>query len=87
MSRGFCIFVDALLEGPVPLVRDEHGRPVIFATEMEAQREIADNQLTRLQQFIDGQREFEDAMAVEEYVLPVEVLSNGTLKFPGSDPC
>ena len=52
MSHGFCIFVDALLEGPVPLVRDEHGKPVVFATELEAQREIVDNHQSDCSSFL-----------------------------------
>ena len=50
----------------------------MFPTELEAQREIVDNQMTRLQQFLDGERDFEDAMETEEYVVPVTVHSDGS---------
>lgn len=46
---------------------------------MEAQREIADNMMTRIQQFLDGERDFEDALTVEEYVLPVTVNPDGVI--------
>lgn len=59
---------------------------MVFDTELEAQKEIADNQITRLQQFIDGEREFDDAMQVDEYVVPVEVLANGKVREVKSKP-
>jgi hypothetical protein len=62
----------------VPVVRDENGYGV-FETESEAQKEIVDNQMTRLRQFLDGEREFEDAITVEEYVVPVTVHPDGVI--------
>ena len=53
--------------------------PCVFATRVEAEREIADNVITRLQEFIDGEREFEDAMTVEEYIVDVDVLPDGSI--------
>lgn len=50
-----------------------------FATELEAQREIVDHAMTRLRQFLDGERDFEDAMTVEEYIVPVSVEDDGTI--------
>ncbi len=35
--------------------------------------------MTRLQEFIDGEREFEDAMTAEEYVVEVDVFPDGTI--------
>lgn len=75
---GFCIYVDTLCQGPVPIVRDETGY-VVFETELAAQKEIADNLMTRLQQFIDGERDFHDATAVEEYIVPVTVQPDGVI--------
>jgi hypothetical protein len=62
----------------VPVVSDENGY-VIFDTELKAQKEIVDNQMTRMQQFLDGERDFEDAITVEEYVVPVTVHSDGMI--------
>lgn len=78
MKRGFCIYINTFCQGPVPLVSDENGY-VVFATELEAQREIVDNQMTRLQQFLDGERDYEDAIEVEEYVMSVTVNSDGVI--------
>ncbi len=78
LRKGFCIFINTFCQGPVPLVSDDEGY-VVFDTELEAQKEIVDNQMTRLQQCLDGEREFDDAMTVEEYVVPVTVHAGGVI--------
>jgi hypothetical protein len=78
LRDGFCIYINTFCQGPVPVVSDDNGY-VVFATELEAQKEIVDNQMTRLQQFLDGEREFEDAIEVEEYVVPVTVHPDGKI--------
>ncbi len=60
------------------MVSDENGY-VVFETELEAQREIVDSLQIHLQQFLDGEREYEDAITVEEYVVPVTVHPDGTI--------
>lgn len=35
--------------------------------------------MTRLQQFLDGEREYEDAISVEEYIVPVTLYSDGKI--------
>ncbi len=42
---------------------------MLFETELEVQREIADLMITRPQEFHDGERVFEDAMTCEEFVV------------------
>jgi hypothetical protein len=64
-KQGFCIFINTFCEGPVPVVSDENGY-IVFATEVEAQREIVDNHMQRLQEFLRGERDFDDAIEVEE---------------------
>jgi len=78
VRKGFCIYIDTFCQGPVPTVSDQNGYS-IFETELEAQKEIVDNMMTRLQEFLDGERDYEDAITVEEYVLPVFVHSDGTI--------
>ena len=63
----------------MPSVRGEGDRPFVFDTRLEAEREIADFVMTRLQEFIDGHRDFDDAMTVEEYVVEVDVLPDGSI--------
>lgn len=86
--QGFSIFINTVFQGPVPSMReciaedhsDESGGKIcVFATEREAQIEIADFMMTRLQEFIDGEREFEDAVTVEEYVVEIDVFQDGTI--------
>ena len=60
------------------MVSDEDGY-VVFATELEAQKEIVDNQMTRLRQFLDGERDYEDAVTVEEYIVSVTVQPDGKI--------
>ena len=76
---GFCIFLDTVCEGSVPAITDGEGKIVVFESENEAQREIVDHAMIRLRQFLDGEREFEDAMTVEEYVAPVTVYPDGVV--------
>lgn len=78
LRDGFCIYINTFCQGPVPVVSDENGY-VVFETELEAQKEIVDNQMTRLQQFLDGERDFEDAMTVEEYIVPVTIHPDGVI--------
>ncbi len=60
-----------------------HALPSNFSTELEAQREIADNQLTRIQEFLDGQRDYEDAITTDEFILPVDVWPDGHISNEG----
>ena len=78
-AECYAIFVHSLAEGVVPLVRDEKSHPVVFSTEREAQLEIVDNLMTRLREFIDGNREFEDALSLEEFVMRVDRQPDGSL--------
>ena len=78
-TRGFCVFIHTLCQGVVPSLDDGDGKVIVFATEEEAQREIVDLAMIRLQQFLDGQRDFEDAIVVEEFVVGVEVLPDGSV--------
>ena len=84
--RGFCIYINTFFQGPVPTVKESlpndaanaPERICVFSTEREAQLEIVDFMMTRLQQFVDGERDFEDAVTLEEYVVEVEVLPDGS---------
>lgn len=77
-KQGFCIYIDTFFQGPVPVVSDDDGY-IVFQTELEAQKEIVDNAMIRLQQFLDGERDFDDAITVEEYVVSVDVFSDGKI--------
>jgi hypothetical protein len=76
---AFCIFIDTVCGGRVPAWHDESQLPVIYPTVEGAQREIADDVMNRLQQFLNGERDFDDAMTIEDYILPVDVLPDGSI--------
>lgn len=76
---GFAIFQHFFFQGVRPACYGADNYPVIFDTELEAQREIADTQLTRIQEFLDGEREFDDAISTEEFILPVDALPDGRI--------
>lgn len=85
--RGFCIFIDTLCQGAVPSVKERSpnaaanapDRICVFPTELEAQREIVDMMMIRLQEFLDGERDFDDSMTVEEYIVEVDVCPDGSV--------
>lgn len=77
--KGYCIFIDSVCEGRIPAWHDEKSMPIVYSTLAAAQREIADDVMEKLRQFFDGERDFEDAMSVEDYILPVDVLADGSI--------
>ncbi len=76
-QHGFCVFMNTIFQGRVPSLSND-GFYVVFATEREAQLDIADFMMTRLQEFIDGERDFDDATTTEEHVVAVTVHPDGT---------
>lgn len=78
-EQAFCIFSDTVCEGRTPAWHDKKGLPVVYPTLEAAQREIADDVIEHLRQFLEGERDFEDAMTVEDYILPVDVLPDGSI--------
>lgn len=78
VRSGYAIFCPTVFQGIMPACYED-DYPVVFATELDAQREIADHQLTRIQQFLDGERDFDDAITTDEFVLPVDVWPDGSI--------
>jgi hypothetical protein len=79
-KKGFCIFINTFFGGAEPCVREgDDDHVVVFATRREAELEIVDNLQTRLRQFIDSERDFDDAIDVEEYIVEVDMLSDGSI--------
>jgi hypothetical protein len=78
--HAFAIFQETICDGVVPTWRDEKGFPTIYATEREAQIEIAETVIEHLQQFIAGEREFHEVVTEGDFVLPVEVWPDGTIQ-------
>ena len=78
-SSGFCIYIDTICQGPIPIERNEDGKPIVYPTREEAEREIASDCIERLFQYLEGERDFEDAMTVEEYIVPVTAYADGSI--------
>lgn len=79
IKLGFCIYVNTVCEGACPVEYNDQGKPFVYSTEEEAQRAIAEYTIERLRQFIVGERDFDDAMTVEEYVVDVDVQPDGSV--------
>ena len=75
---GFSIYIDTLCQGPVPVLTGDGDHYVVFKSEAEAQKEIVEHTLLRLRQFLAGERDYQDAITVEEYVVPVTVDPDGS---------
>ena len=78
--HAFAIFQETICDGVVPTWRDGSGFPITYATEREAQVEIAEMLISQLDQFIAGEREFDDALTTGDFILPVEVWPDGTIQ-------
>ena len=79
ISSGFCVYIDTLCDGPGPVELNERGYPIVYSTLVDAQRVIAEDTCERLRQFLAGIRDFDDAMTVEEYIVEVDLLSDGSI--------
>ncbi len=78
-EHGYCIFIDTICEGMVPVWRDEAGKWVVYGTKAEAQSEILDDFLERQRQCLSGERDFDDAMGIEDVICKVIRLSDGSV--------
>lgn len=86
MNETFFIIVgDSFVDGLQPTVMVSEGdspfEHLLFPTEREAQMEMADRMMTKLEEFIDGERDFDDAVALDEHVLEVVRRGDGKI-FP-----
>ena len=79
VRSAYSIFMPTFFQGKMPAWYDESGYPVVYETELAAQREIADHHLTLISEFLDGERDFDDAMTVEDFILPVDVWPDGRI--------
>lgn len=59
---------------------EEEAIPIVFDTEEEAWKEIAEDMINQLQQFVDGERELEDTnFGTEEYVAQYKEFDDGVI--------
>jgi len=80
-KRGFCIFINTIFQGAIPVERyGDTGFPFVYPTQEAAEREIAEDVINRLTEFLEGEREFDDAISPEEYVVEVSVFPDGSVE-------
>jgi|GEM_PF-373322 len=79
VATGFAIYIETVAEGRVPVERSETNLAIVYPTELAAQREIAGDTIERLRQFLVGERDFDDAISVEEYVASVDLHPDGSV--------
>lgn len=76
---AYSIFTQTICQGLVPAWYDENDLPVVYPTEHEAQREIANDFIVQLRQFLNGERDFDDAISIDDIILPVDVWPDGSI--------
>lgn len=79
VHRGFCIYINTFCEGCVPVERNEAGYPIVYSTIEEAQNIIDEDTIERWHQFFAGERDFDDAMTVEEFIMAVNMRPDGSI--------
>ena len=63
----------------MPVEHDSDGNWVVYSRKAEALREITEDFLEYQRQFFAGERSFEDAMLVEQTVVKVQLLNDGSI--------
>ena len=78
-TSGHAIYIDTFFQGPVAAERSEADKPIAYPTKRAAQCEIAELAIIRLEQFLAGERDFEDATTIEEFIVPVDLHPDGSI--------
>lgn len=76
---GFIVAIDTVAEGLTVSVREEGGKPVVFATQEAAEKCILELLADRVDECQRGERDFDDATTIEEFVKPVTVDAVGVI--------
>ena len=76
----FALFMNTVCQGPMPSWYDENGDPVTYQTRRKAQEEIADTQMEYWRQFMARERPFEDAANIDDCIVKVRRLADGTIQ-------
>lgn len=83
LAPVFALFLDSPTVKREPIL-NRHGQLRVFGSEREAQEAIARIGLRKLQAFLDGKKDFDDALTVEEYYLEVRLSRNGLVVAEGA---
>lgn len=77
---GYSLLIQTVFEGVVPYERDFKGHPIVYDTLAEAKRALVEGIVDRLNEYIAGERDFDDAITVEEYIREVTVYPDGSMR-------
>ena len=81
----YTIVAESVVDGLQPTVMVSDGdspfENLFFPTERDAQMEVADRMIAKLEEFIDGERDFDDAVALDESILELVRRGDGKI-FP-----
>lgn len=81
----YTIVAESVVDGLQPTVMVSDGdspfENLFFPTERDAQLEVADRMIAKLEEFIDGERDFDDAVALDESILELVRRGDGKI-FP-----
>ena len=79
----YTIVAESVVDGLQPTVMVSDGdspfENLFFPTEREAQMEMADRMIAKLEEFIDGERDFDDAVALDESILELVRRGDGKI--------
>ena len=74
----FCIYINTFFQGRAPSNGVNMKSPWCMRP-AGAEREIVEYCIERLRQYLAGERDFDDAITVEEYVVPVTAFPDGSI--------
>ena len=77
VRSGYCLLIQIVCEGVVPYERDGKGNPIVYDSLQDIQRVLVEGIIERMEEFLAGEREFTDAMTIEEYIAAVSVYPDG----------
>jgi hypothetical protein len=81
-KNRWIIVTPTICQGDIPAYWDEDDKPVTYATQREAWKEIADTQIMKLQEFIDDETRDDDEVPEfepEDYIIPCDVHPDGVI--------
>lgn len=82
LENRWIIVTPTVCQGDIPAYWDETEKPVTYATQREAWKEVADTQIMKLQEFIDDETRDNDEVPEfepEDYVTPCCIHPDGVI--------
>lgn len=74
LTSAVCIYRNG-----VPSERLESGYPLTYTRQHDAERKIVERLMEQLKLFLSGERTFEEAFTVQDYIVEVTVSADGSI--------